>query len=131
MKRQKISRKALLQELRKLLVSPETTIVKRNLTTEHAKSTWKFHHDQETGDYFVHEIKIAIDVRRDSPITLVLHELLHIFMSLHLNIDKKLSTDLEETVILGLERHLYSFLCIPSNEKLLQSWNRAVERKMK
>lgn len=69
-------------------------------------------------------------MRRDNLVSLVLHELLHIFMSYHFKIDRLLSQELEETAILAWESQLYGFLLEPRNEKLLESWSKAIERKL-
>jgi len=42
----------------------------------------------------------------------------------------KYTDPIEEAIVLGLEKELYKYLCKPKNEKLLESWHKAVERKL-
>jgi hypothetical protein len=84
----------------------------------------------EDGTTYVTNLRITVDPRRDNIVSVVLHELLHAYMFLFLEIDTKLSEELEENVILALESTLYNHLRLPKNEKLLESWSQAVQRKL-
>jgi hypothetical protein len=84
----------------------------------------------EDGTTYVTNLRITVDPRRDNLVAVVLHELLHAYMYLFLEIDAKLSEELEEKAILAWEEALTTYLRLPKNEKLLESWSQAVERKL-
>lgn len=52
-------------------------------------------------------------------------------MANYLYIDKILTYELEESAILAWERALYDWLSAPQHEKQLESWSKAIERKLK
>jgi hypothetical protein len=78
----------------------------------------------------VKDIRIYIDPRKDNHISLVLHELLHIYVALELSLDLKFNDNLEEWIVLSLESALFNYLRNPGNQKLLESWDRAIKRKL-
>lgn len=78
----------------------------------------------------VSNIRISLDPRRDGLVTTVIHELLHIYMAIYLHIGEILSDELEEAAILAWERSLDTWLNSPTREKQLESWSRAIERKL-
>ena len=119
----------LLTELRRLLVQPDTHIINRKLRNHCGKSTWEEDFD-ENKLVFAKNIRIYLDPRRDGPVTLVIHELLHIYMSLYLKIGSILALELEEVAILAWERKLFDYLHAPQHEKLLESWSNAIKRKL-
>lgn len=61
----------------------------------------------------------------------MIHELLHIYMGVHLNLDARLVYELEEEAILAWEKLLYAWLHHPKRSSALESWDKAIERKMK
>ena len=124
-----MNKRRLLQGLRKLLVQPDTRIVKRKLQNHNGNSAWK-HNIDPNGSISAKNILICLDPRRDNHVSLVIHELLHIFMSNVLRIDLHMNYDLEESAILGWEKSLYDYLRKPKNEKLLESWSNAIQRKL-
>lgn len=90
------------------------------------KATWKVT-TSETGQRQITNLTIYLDRRRDSDVGLVIHELLHPYLAL----DQTLSKELEEAIILALEKILYNYLHEPSRAQLFDSWGRAIERKIK
>jgi hypothetical protein len=116
-------------ELRKLLVQPDTRILKRKLKNHCGKSTWE---EEFIGieRRKVTKIIIYCDFRRDGVVNLVLHELLHVYMSIYLKISSIMTIELEEAAILAWERSLSEYLHSPSREKLLESWSKSIERKL-
>lgn len=75
-------------------------------------------------------ITIFLDPRRDGTVRLVIHELLHVYMLIHLRLSARMVYDLEEVAILAWEKELYLYLHKAKNERLLESWSKAIERKM-
>ncbi len=61
----------------------------------------------------------------------MIHELLHIRMQALLGIDHQMVYDLEEAAILAWEKKLYDWLHDPKRHVQLESWNQAIERKMR
>lgn len=61
----------------------------------------------------------------------MVHELLHVYFALYFHIGKILDDSLEESAILAWERDLINYLQAPQREKKLESWNRAIQRKLK
>jgi len=76
----------------------------------------------------VDSIKITVDTRKDPIVSLVLHELVHAWILINLEIP--LDSSLEEKLVLTLENTLFDYLLQPSHEKELQSWTKAIERKL-
>lgn len=74
-------------------------------------------------------IRIYLDPRRDGRVRLVLHELLHVFMAAHMNIDSRMVYELEEAAICGWEQLLYDHLHDAKRSAELESWNQAIIRK--
>lgn len=124
----RISKLRLLLELRKLLARPDTQVIKRRLK-ECGRSTWEYE-TTETGIQ-VSNIRIYLDPRRDGRVRLVIHELLHILMSVHLGIDKRMVYELEEAAVLAWESKLYQWLHSSKRHVALESWDQAIERKMR
>lgn len=120
----------MLRELRKLLTRPDLTVTKRRLSGKYAHADYFVTVDEPNSQRQVKDIKIYIDPRQDSHITLILHELLHIFVGLNYDIDLKLNDRLEESIVLALESHLFSYLRDPRNMKQLESWDQAIKRKI-
>lgn len=125
----RISKIRLLAELRRLLVRPDTRVVRRKLKSYCGKSSWDEITD-ENGTRIISNIVIMLDLRRDGIVTLTLHELLHVYMSIHLEIPRKLVLELEEAAILAWEKVLFDYLHAPTREKLLESWSNAINRKL-
>jgi len=109
-----------------MLARPDTRVKLRRQTIC-GRSTWLWNEDK-TG---IEKIVIYLDPRRDGRVTLVLHELLHIKMAALLGIDDLLSDELEEVAVLGWEDKLYKWLHDPKRHTALESWNQAIERKMR
>jgi len=116
----------LLRELRKLLIQPDTRIVTRKLRDHIGNSTWL---EEKTDDNSIKitKLRITVDPRRDISVSTVLHELIHVFISLY---SFKLSKELEEDIVYAYEMSLMQYIQLPSNEKLLESWTKAVQRKL-
>jgi hypothetical protein len=52
-------------------------------------------------------------------------------MAIHLGIDDRMVYELEEAAIIAWESKLYAWLHDPKRAKALESWNRAIDRKMR
>lgn len=92
------------------------------------ESQWQY---EETEDGpKISNIIIYLDERRDGHVRLIIHELLHIYSRVYMNIYSQVVDDLEEGVILQWEAQLYSYLHAPHREKLLESWSKAIQRKL-
>lgn len=111
------------------MVRPDTKIIIRKLRDHLGNAQWNTEIASE-GSRTVSNIRISIDLRRDSPLSLVVHELLHVYMSLYLHIGSLLDDSLEESAILAWERDLINYLQAPQREKKLESWNQAIRRKL-
>lgn len=109
--------------MRKLLARSDTTIVKRKLRIC-GQSIWEHENEQ------VSNIRIFLDPRRDGHVRLVIHELLHVYMSIHIDIDRRMVYEMEEVAICAWERLLYDYLHSPKREHLLESWSVAIQRKL-
>lgn len=77
------------------------------------------------------KITIYVDPRRDGRVRLVIHELLHIRMRLLCGLGDHLTYELEEAAIMALEEKLYSYLHDSKRAKVLESWDQAIQRKMR
>jgi hypothetical protein len=122
MAKTRLTRKRLILELRKLLAQPDTKIIQRKCKTcGHSK--WFVREDGT-----IEKITIYADARRIGYVQLVIHELLHIFMEIHLRIGTLLTYDLEEVGIEAWEKSIYK--TIAHNDKELESWSEAIRRKM-
>lgn len=85
----------------------------------------------DDGTNKISKIKVLIDPRRDGKVRLVIHELLHMWMGVQFGLDARMVYELEEAAILGWERKLYDWLHDPKRTTQLESWDRAIERKMR
>jgi len=121
----RVSKLSLLSELRRLLSRPDTRVVARKLKIC-GHSTWGDDCDKETGP---RDIVIVYDPRRDGRVRIVIHELLHVWLDWYLGAGYDMTYELEEAMICSLEDRLYAYLHDPKHEKLLESWNKAIERK--
>lgn len=114
-----LSRSRLLAELRKLLNQPDTEIHERRLRTcGHSK-------------WFTtspHRIRIYLDPRRDGRLTVVLHELVHIYFFNEMKMQRRFAPWLEEAIVVGLEIELTRY--VKRSTRRLNSWDRAIARKM-
>ena len=123
--KRRMSKLRLLAELRKLLARPDTRVSNRRLKIC-GQSTWEY---EEADRSKVWNIQIYLDPRRDGRVRLVLHELLHIYMAAHLNIDARMVYQLEEVAICAWEKVLYDYLHDAKRSAELESWNQAIIRK--
>lgn len=89
-------------------------------------STWVVH--EMDG---IQGITIYYDPRRDGHVRLVIHELLHIWFGYHYLTHQAWTYEVEEQVVLGLEKLLYDWLHDPKRADALESWSQAIERKMR
>jgi hypothetical protein len=128
MSKRRVTKLSLLVDLRKMLARPDTRVIQRRQTIC-GKSTWEI--ATEPGEAPVSKITIYMDPRRDGKVRLVIHELLHIRMQALLGIDHQMVYDLEEAAILAWEKKLYDWLHDPKRHVQLESWNQAIERKMR
>ena len=120
-----MSKLRLLTELRKLLAQPDTTVRTR-------RSRWCGEMTYELNEQGKPcKITIMLDPRRDGRITLVLHELLHIWTQHHLGLENRLTYELEEAAVLAWEDMLYFYLHDAKRHVALESWNQAIARKMR
>lgn len=126
MPKRRMSKLRLLGELRKMLARPDTTVIPRRLKIC-GESTWEY---DETDRSKVWNIRILLDPRRDGRVRLVIHELLHIYMAAHLNIDRRMVYELEEAAILAWEKKLYDYLHDAKRSAELESWDQAIKRKI-
>ena|SRR6185369_7214373 len=117
----RLNAKSLLVHIRKLLARSDTKVVERRL--KHCGQS-RFLMDDDLGPS---EIQIFIDPRRDGRVRVVIHELLHVWFADHFKLDRRLVYALEEPVICALEEQLYSLL----GHDALESWNKAIKRKMR
>lgn len=121
-----MTKRHLLAELRRLLARPDTSVVEKKLRIcGHSK--WDS--NDETGD--VTNIRIVFDPRRDGRVRLVIHELLHIYMDREFGLRSRMEYEIEETAVLAWEARLYEWLHNPKRAVALESWSRAIERKMR
>jgi hypothetical protein len=120
-----VNRLSLLAELRRLLARPDTQVIQKRQRIC-GQSTWEY--DEKTSPKKVWNIKILLDPRRDGRVRLVIHELLHIWLSQHS--DLRMTYEVEEAAILAWEKLLYEYLHSPKREHLLESWDQAIQRKM-
>ena len=120
----KLGKLRLLSDLRKLLAQSDTQIIERRQKIC-GQSTWDYDLDLKK----VSAIKIILDPRRDGRVRLVIHELLHMYMDLHYGIDS-LSYEIEEAAVVAWEDVLYGYLHDSKRAHLLESWNKAIGRKM-
>ena len=128
MAKRRMTKLSLLADLRKLLARPDTKVVQRRQKWC-GQSTWL-----ETGvgaDRAITNITIFMDPRRDGKIRLVIHELLHIHMAIHLGVDRRMVYELEEVAICAWENKLYQWLHDSKRHAALESWNQAIERKLR
>lgn len=123
----RMSKRRLLEVLRDLLESPIASIRRGKLRKEHGLTNYD--RDPATGD--LTNIKIVIDPRNSPVVTIVIHELLHVYMAQQHEIDRLFSESLEESMVKGLADELESYLHDTKNERLFLSWVRAVEAKLK
>lgn len=128
MAKRRMTRTSLLADLRKLLAHPTTRVMERKLKIC-GHSTWEV--GTEPGEPAIANITIYLDPRRDGRVKLVIHELLHIRMRVLLGVDRFLVYELEEEAICAWEKNLYAWLHDPKRAKALESWSKAIERKMR
>jgi len=121
-----MNRRQLLEELKRLLNSPSVAVRKGRLRREHGLSVYD--RDKNTNELI--DIKITIDPRNAAKVTVMIHELLHIYLAQKHNIDFLFSTPIEEAIVTGLAEDLGEYLHNPENESLFHSWVRAVEAKL-
>ena len=125
--RRRLTKLRLLSALRVLLRRPDTRIIKRKQQVC-GKSTWE--QVEVDNEQTVKGITIYLDPRRDGHVNLVIHELLHIYMALHFQFDERMTYELEEAAILAWESSTSSWLHDPNRAAELESWSRAIERKI-
>lgn len=75
-------------------------------------------------------MKILQDIRRDGRVNLIIHELLHVWVREHFDLDERLSYELEEATVLALEKVLNNYLQHPTREQEFENWDRAIRRKI-
>ena len=121
----RVSTRRLLELLMALLQSPEVALSKGHLKREHGVTTY----DRDPSG-FVIDIRITIDTRNTAVVSTVVHELLHVYLWKYHETDRLFSSALEEAMVQGLEEALEKYLHSPKNERLFQSWVKAVEAKL-
>ena len=125
MAKRRMSKLRLLAELRKLLAQSDTTVRTR-------RSRWCGEMTYEVSEQGKPcKIAIMLDPRRDGKVRLVIHELLHIWIQHHLGLENRLTYELEEAAVLAWEDKLYEWLHVAKHHVQLESWNQAIERKMR
>jgi hypothetical protein len=123
----RLSKLRLLGELRKLLARPDTNVIQKKLKVC-GESHWE--QDLVEGKRQVAKITILLDSRRDGKVRLVIHELLHIYLAIHFDGWQRQTYEVEEVMVLALEKLLYDYLHAPQRERLLESWAKAIDRKL-
>jgi hypothetical protein len=108
-------------------VRPTTILRQHRLKTEHAKSSWGSV-DPETSQ--VVGLVITIDPRLLGLVQAVIHELIHVYFVEHTRFFYTLSEDVEEAMVVALARDLAEYLETPSRTPLLDSWSKAIQRKL-
>lgn len=108
-----------------MLAQPDTKVIQRRLKIC-GESNWEW--DTETKK--VTNIRIYLDPRRDGRVSLVLHELLHIWWGVHMEMHNRLVYELEESAVRAWEKTLYLWLHDSKRAAALESWNQAIQRKM-
>jgi hypothetical protein len=122
----RMSRKALLEKLKSLLLSPQVALSRGHLRRE--RGITDYDRDKETGDLI--NIKITIDPRNSPVVTIVIHELLHVYVAKYHEIDRLFTEPLEEAMVEGLADELEMYLNRIENERLFQTWVRMVDEKL-
>jgi len=121
-----MSKRQLLESLRTLLDSSALVIRRGKLKKEHGLTLYE--RDPITDELI--NIKITIDSRNSPVVTIVVHELLHVYMAQHYEIDRKFTEPLEEAIVKGLADELENYLHDSKNARLFQTWVNAVEAKL-
>ena len=119
----RMTKRRLLQVLLELL--NEVPMRKGRLRKEHGVT----HYDRNDAGKVV-DVRIIVDPRNSPMVTITIHELLHVYMAVHHDIDRLFTESLEEAMVEALAESLTSYLHQPKNEKLLQKWLKAIERKL-
>lgn len=123
----RMSRRSLLEALRRLMASPEVVMRRGRLRKEHGLAVY----DRDPATDKLIGIKITVDSRNAAIITITIHELLHVYLAKHHNIDRLFSEPLEEAMVKALAEDLGEYLHDTKNARLFQSWVSAVEAKLK
>jgi hypothetical protein len=123
----RLSKRRMLDRLMDLLDSPSLQLRKGKLKREHGN----LHYDRHPETNDVINTKIVIDPRNSPVVSIVIHELLHLYLAKFHTIDKMFCEALEEAVVKGLTDELEAYLHETKNERLFQSWVKTVEAKLK
>jgi len=118
--------KRLLERLMVLLLDPKVKMRTRKLRSEHG--TTDYNRDPQTRE--VRDMLITIDPRNAAVVTIVIHELLHLFMAIEYQVDRNFGEMLEEGIVKGLTEELQSYIHDAKRGKLLQKWVIAVNAKL-
>lgn len=105
---------------------PTVTLKRGRLRREHGLCSW----DPDPENIDVKRVVITVDPRNAPLVSVVLHELLHVYMTMLFEIESYFDDRLEEAIILGLEKQLETYINRSRNEKLLQKWSKAIEKKL-
>ena len=119
----RVNRRQLLEALWALLHSPSVRVRKGRLRTEHGQAY--YNRDDETRA--ITAMRIVIDPRNAPTVSILIHELLHLYCAIHYEFDLRFAEVLEEGMIEGLTEQLTSYLHDTKHEKLLQKWIKALE----
>ena len=125
---QKMTSRRLLAVLRSYLARADTRVTQRRLKI--CGHTTYLLETSESGEQVPREITICLDPRRDGRVRVVIHELLHVWADITLKTQAHFTYQLEEAAILAWESRLYALLQPPSGAKHLESWDRAITRKI-
>lgn len=108
---------SLLRACKKIIISEGLTIKERHLVHNPALSSYT-----KVGEH----VYISVDMHRDSVVSSVIHEFLHILLDPDL---AKFSKDLGEEVISVFERSLFDR--IRKSPKQMLWWRKAIERRLR
>lgn len=122
----RVNRKQLLERLWDFLHSPELRVRKGRLRKEHGQAY--YHRSDETKA--ITAMRIVIDPRNAPTVSILIHELLHLYLAIHYEFDLLFAEPLEEVMVEALTTKLTGYLHDVKHEKLLQKWIKALEERL-
>lgn len=120
----RMSQKGFLQALMNLLQSPEVQTKAGKLAKHHGLTFY----DRDKDTQVLKNIKITIDPRNSPVVTIVIHELLHVYFAKYHSIDKSFTDPIEEAIVESVSIQLTTYL--HKHPRLFQTWVEAVADKL-